>query len=145
MLLRNYIADQIWLRTYPVRMGGMRFEARMTVIRLASGQIALHSPCHISPALAEEISTLGVVAHIVVPSNFHHFHAISAQTAFPHAKTWICPGVERKRPDLKYDGVLSDLAPDAWMGEIDQVVVQGTKPDARGGDVPPRQPNVDPC
>ena len=125
MALTSYIADQIWLCSYPVRLAGTRFDARMTVIRLASGQILLHSPCHISAAMAEEISTLGVVAHIVVPSNFHHLHARSAQTAFPHAKTWICPGVERKRPDLKYDGVLCDLAPSAWTGEIDQVLVQG--------------------
>lgn len=125
MLLTSYIADQIWLCPYPVRMAGTRFDARMTVIRLASGQILLHSPCHISAAVAKEISTHGVVAHIVVPSNFHHLNATSAQTAFPNAKTWICPGVEGKRPDLKYDCVLGDLAPPDWMGEIDQALVHG--------------------
>ena len=109
MLLTSYIADQLWLCTYPVRLAGTRFEARMTAIRLASGQIMLHSPCHITAAIAEQISALGPVAHIVVPGNFHHLHATSAQTAFPDAKTWICPGIERKRPDLKYDGILGDL------------------------------------
>jgi hypothetical protein len=127
MLLTNYSVDQIWLRTYPVRLAGISFEARMTVIRLASGQIMLHSPCHITPAIAEEISTLGAVAHIVVPGNFHHLHAISAQAAFPNAKTCICPSFERKRPDLKYDGILGDLAPDDWVGQIDQVFVQGSR------------------
>ena len=99
----------------------------MTLIRLASGQIMLHSPCNITTDLAEEISALGSVAHIVVPGNFHHLHATSAQTRFPDAKTWICPGIERKRPDLKYDGILGDLAPANWIGEIDQVLVQGTR------------------
>ncbi len=127
MLLRSYIADQIWLCPYPVRLAGTKFEARMTTIRFASGQIMLHSPCHITPALAGEISALGRVGHIVVPGNFHHLHATSAQTAFPGAKTWICPGIESKRPDLKYDGVLGDLAPADWMGEIDQVLVGGTR------------------
>jgi hypothetical protein len=87
----------------------------------------LHSPCDITAAIAEEISALGPVAHIVVPGNFHHLHATSAQSAFPDAKTWICPGIERKRPDLKYDGILGDLAPAEWTGEIDQVLVQGTR------------------
>jgi hypothetical protein len=99
----------------------------MTAIRLASGHILLHSPCHITAVMAEEISALGPVAHIVLPGNFHHLHANSAQTAFPDAKTWICPGIETKRPDLKYDGVLGDQAPTDWAAEIDQVVVRGTR------------------
>jgi hypothetical protein len=99
----------------------------MTVIRLASGQIMLHSPCPITTAIAEEVSALGPVAHIVIPGNFHHLHATSAQTAFPGAKTWICPGVEKKRPDLKYDGMLGDESPTDWAAEIDQVLVQGTR------------------
>lgn len=127
MILTSYAADQIWLCPYPVRLAGTRFEARMTVIRLGSGEIVLHSPCHITAAFAEEISALGPVAHIVVPGNFHHLHAASAQTAFPDAKTWICPGVERKQPDLTYDGILGDIAPADFMGEIDQVLVQGTR------------------
>ncbi len=99
----------------------------MTVIRLASGEIMLHSSCHISMAIAEKILALGPVAHIVVPGNFHHLHATSAQAAFPGAKTWICPGVETKQPDLKYDGILGDAAPADWMSEIDQVLVRGTR------------------
>jgi len=127
MLLTSYIPDQIWLCPYPVRLAGTKFEARMTAIRLASGGIMLHSPCDISAALAHELSALGPVTHIVLPGNFHHLHATSAQTAFPAAKTWICPGIEKKRPDLKYDGVLGDVVPADWAGEIDQVLVQGTR------------------
>jgi hypothetical protein len=63
MPLTPYVEDQIWLRTYPVRLAGTRFDARMTVICLASGQLMLHSPCHITPAIAKEISALGQVAH----------------------------------------------------------------------------------
>jgi hypothetical protein len=127
MPLTSFIADHIWLCPYSVRLAGTRFEARMTVIRLVSGDLMLHSPCHISPAIAEEISTLGQVAHIVAPGNFHHLHTASAQEAFPRAKTWICPGVERRSRSLKYDGVLGDTAPAAWLGEIDQVLVRGTR------------------
>jgi hypothetical protein len=127
MLLKSYIADQIWLCPYSVRLAGTSFEARMTVIRLGSGAIMVHSPCAITAALGAEISALGPVSHIVVPGNFHHLHATSAQAAFPDAKTWICPGVERKRPDLKYDGILGDLAPADWSGEIDQVLVAAAR------------------
>jgi Domain of unknown function (DUF4336) len=127
MPLVPYVADQIWLRTYPMRLAGTRFEARMTVIRLASGQLMLHSPCDITAAIAEEISALGPVAHILAPGNFHHMYAATAQVAFPRAKTWICPGVESRNPGLKYDGLLGDVAPADWVDEIDQVLVQGTR------------------
>jgi hypothetical protein len=127
MPLTPYVVDQIWLCTYPIRLAGTRFEARMTVIRLASGELMLHSPCNITVAMAKELSALGPVAHIVAPGNFHHLYAASAQAAFPTAKTWICPGVERRHPGLKYDGLLGDVAPVDWAGEIDQVLVQGTR------------------
>ncbi len=127
MLLTNYVADQIWLCAYPVRLAGTKFEARMTTIRLSSGEVLLHSPCHITAEIAKEILALGPVAHIVVPGNFHHLHAASAQAAFPDAKTWICPGIERKRPDLKYDGILGDVSPADWAKEIDQVLLQGAR------------------
>jgi hypothetical protein len=125
--LAPYVADQIWLCPYPVRLAGTRFMARMTVIRLASGNLMLHSPCQITPTIAGEISALGQVAYIVAPGNFHHLYAATAQAAFPTAKTWICPGVEKRNRNLKYDGVLGDTAPAAWAGQIDQVLVQGTR------------------
>lgn len=127
MALIPYVAGQIWLCPYPVRLAGTRFEARMTVIRLASGQLMLHSPCNITAVIAEEISALGPVAHIVAPGNFHHLYAATAQRAFPTAKLWVCPGVERKNPSLRFDGQLGDVAPAEWVDEIDQVLVRGTR------------------
>lgn len=127
MHLTNYVDGQIWLCAYPVRLAGTFFEARMTVIRVGSGKIMLHSPCHISPALAKEISALGPVSAICVPGNFHHLHVASAQAAFPDARTWICPGIENKRPDLRFDGILGDEVPPDWRGEIEQVLVRGSR------------------
>jgi hypothetical protein len=127
MILTPYVADRIWLWSYPVRMAGTSFDARMTVVRLHSGELMLHSPCNIDATMAESISALGPVAHIVAPGNFHTMYTATAQAAFPGAKTWICPGVERRRPALKYDGILGDVVPADWAGEIDQVVVQGTR------------------
>ncbi len=124
--LRPYVADRVWLCAYPVSLAGARFDARMTVIRLASGELMLHSPCEITPTRADEIGALGPVAHIVAPGNYHTKYVGSAQAAFPNARTWICPGIERRRPDLKFDGILGDAAPADWAGEIDQVLVQGT-------------------
>ena len=51
----------------------------------------------------------------------------SAQAAFPDADTYICPGIERKRPDVDFDWFLGDRAPAAWEGVLDQVLVRGNK------------------
>jgi hypothetical protein len=127
MHLSPYVPGQIWLCVYPMRLAGTRFDARMTVIRLASGQLMLHSPCDITAAIAMEIAALGPVAHIVAPGNFHHMFVATAQAAFPDARTWICPGVEKRQPSLKFDDRLGDTAPPDWAGEIDQVLVRGTR------------------
>ena len=51
----------------------------------------------------------------------------SAQKAFPDAKTCLCPGIERQRPELAFDWFLSDIAPEAWRGSLEQVLVRGTR------------------
>jgi len=37
----------------------------------------------------------------------------------------IAPGLERKRPDLVFEGVLGDEAPAPWRGQVDQVFFRG--------------------
>jgi len=125
--LISSVPGRIWVRAYSVRLMGLRIDARMTVIRLASGKLMLHSPCEITPAVADALSSIGSVAHIVAPGNYHTLYVASAQAAFPQAKTWICPGIERRRPDLRFDGILGDVSPNDWAEEIDQVPVIGAR------------------
>lgn len=125
--LEEYVAGQIWLCSYPVHFMGMDLDARMTVVRLADGKLILHSPCEIDDRMRRTLSDLGEVAYIVAPGTFHHLHVSSAQEAFPEARTYLCPGIEQKRPDLKFDELLGDAAPEAWAGELDQVLVRGNR------------------
>jgi len=46
---------------------------------------------------------------------------------FRAAETFICPGVERKCAELKFDWLLGDTAPDGWHGQFDQVLVRGSR------------------
>ena len=71
----------------------------------------LHLPCEIDDSTKEAISALGEVAYIVAPGSYHYFHIPSAQAAFPDAETYICPGIERKRPELNFDWFLGDRPP----------------------------------
>ena len=59
---------------------------------------------------------------IVAPGTYHYFHVAAWQAAFPEATTWICPGVERKLPDLRFDWLLGDRSPPVWEDENDQLL-----------------------
>ncbi len=124
-VLEELVPRQIWLKEYPIRYVGIRVNARMTLIRLADGGVLIHSPCHFDDALARAVSKLGAVKAIIVPGSFHHLHVPSCQAAFPDAKTYACPGVEKRAPKLKFDELLTDEAPPLWADEMSQVLLQG--------------------
>lgn len=127
MSLREFVPDQVWLQEYPIHFAGCDFNARMAVVRISDKELLVHSPCEIDSATREAISALGDVACIVAPGTYHHLYVPSAQAAFPNAETYICPGIERKRPDLDFDWFLGDRPPAAWAEVLDQVLVRGNK------------------
>jgi hypothetical protein len=125
--LEVFVPDALWLREYSVRLGGARFNARMTVIKLRSGDILVHSPCACDDSVAAEVATLGRVAAIIAPGNLHWLHVRSWQQVFPDATTYVCPGVEERARGLSLDFVLADEAPPLWADELSQVALQGTR------------------
>lgn len=125
--LEVFVPGALWLREYPVGLAGARFHARMTVIKLRSGELLVHSPCAFDDALAAEVASLGRVAAIIAPGNLHWLHVGSCQRAFPDALTYVCPGVEERAKGLRFDFVLGDDAPPLWAEELSQVALQGTR------------------
>ena len=126
-ILTEFVPDTIWTWDYPVHYFGIDLSARMTVLRLQNESLIVHSPGPIGPDLAQEIKNLGQPSHIIAPGSFHYLHVAEAQSRFPEAITWICPGIESKQPDLSFDWILSDRASEDWNGEIEQVLVRGTR------------------
>ncbi len=120
-------APQVWLKDYPVRYSGCTFPGLMTVVQLSDGRVLIHSPCAIDPETKTEIENIGAVGFILAPGTYHHLHVPSCQAAFPAAQTYICPGIEKKRPDLVFDAVLGDTAEPDWAPDLEQVVVRGCR------------------
>jgi hypothetical protein len=87
----------------------------------------IHSPCEIDVSTKGEIENLGKAAFIIAPGSYHYLYVSSAQEAFPTAETFICPGIERKRPEIEFDWILGDRPDSRWEDDFDQVLVRGTK------------------
>jgi len=119
------LAENLWVEERPQRFYGLEVGARMTVMRLADGSLLLHSPVSLEPQLRRELDSLGAVRYAVAPNRFHHLYAGEVAKAYPEARLWLAPGVERKRPDLEFVGVLGDEAPEEWREEVDQVFFRG--------------------
>jgi hypothetical protein len=119
------LAGDLWVVERPQRFYGLEVGARMTVIRLADGSLLLHSPLALDAGLRRELDALGPVRFAVAPNRVHHLYAGNVAKAYPDARLWVGPGLERKRPDLVFVAVLGDDAPPEWRGQVDQVFFRG--------------------
>lgn len=125
--LQEFKNNTIWLKEYPIRYAGTAFNSRMAIIRLSGGGLFVHSPCLIDTGTKAAIDRLGRVEFIVAPGFYHYLFIESAQKAFPRAETWICPGIERKKPNLVFDGILGDRPNVSWQDDFDQVLLRGNR------------------
>ncbi len=114
-------------------VGGIRlplpFTTRMTVVRLANGDLFLHSPIKFDEPLAAKLSELGTPRHLVSPNQFHYAHIGEWARAFPRAISWASPRVRQRararRVEVKFTRDLDANAPNEWGEEIDQLLFPG--------------------
>lgn len=127
------VGPDIWIVDGPaIRFYGLPFSTRMTVVRLSNGDLWLHSPTAFDEVLAENLRALGRVRHLIAPNWIHYAYVADWQRAFPAAKAWAAPGVAERAAsrgmEMRIDADLSvDNAEKPWRGEIEQMVVQGSK------------------
>ncbi len=120
------IATDIWEYNDEIRMpAGIWFTIRSIAIRLANGDLWLHSPCNFPNEGLQELKTLGNVRYIVAPNAFHHLYVPKAALDFPEAEVWCAPKVLKKQKDLKNSAILSSEVP--WANEILTLPLQGLR------------------
>lgn len=122
------ICEDIHAYEAPFRMpGGVTFPARTVVIRLPNGDLVLWAPLKLDDETATRLDRLGAVKHLVAPNTFHHMHFSGVAARYPDATTYGAPGLEKKRPDLKFDVTLGADAPRApWGPGIELHYIGGT-------------------
>ena len=107
--------DDLWIATRPLPLWVGDVGTRMTVLRLGGGDLLLHSPVSLDPALRAALDAIGRVRWVVGPSLVHHLFLGDYASAYPAAELWGAPGLAEKRPDLRFHRVL-DGAPMPRMG-----------------------------
>ncbi|MEQ1782910.1 MAG: DUF4336 domain-containing protein [Hyphomonadaceae bacterium] len=108
-----------------VSVAGFRYPTRMAIIRLADGSLFIWSPVEADEALHEAVSALGAVKVLVAPNSLHHLALAAWKAKHPDARLLAAPGLRKRRPDLAFDGDLTESADPAWASELDQAVVHG--------------------
>jgi hypothetical protein len=79
------IVGGVWEATQPLKVAGFELGHRMTVLRLDSGELALHSPIALSSAVQRDVQALGKVVSILAPSFMHDLYLAEWMKAFPEA------------------------------------------------------------
>ncbi len=127
------VDDDIWvIDGAAVSVRGLPFPTRATVVRLAGGDLWVHSPTRLADGLCAELAATGPVRHLVV-SNRHHWTWLGDwQAAFPDAVSWAAPGVVEQAAKgglaLRIDHPLRpDRAETPWAGQIEQMIPRGSR------------------
>lgn len=117
--------DNLWVCRAAQVFIGLPVGSRMTVVRLRSGELVVHSPVRLDDQLKEEIDALGSVRTVVAPNCLHHLHAGQWLEAYPQADCWAPRGLRKKRPDLRIDHELGADRP-KWGDEIEVIPIPST-------------------
>ncbi len=117
--------DNLWCATHHFTALGLPVSTRMTVVRLPGGDLWLHSPIPIGPALREQLEALGRVAFVIAPSKTHHLFVGPCVAAFPEATAFGAPGLREKRPALGFLRDLPEGAAAPWQSDLEHLVFGG--------------------
>jgi hypothetical protein len=123
------VAPDLWIvDSGPLRAMGVAIPVRMTVVRLRSGDLWLHSPTRYDEGLRRSLEQVGPIRYLVAP-NVSHWSYIKEWQARCGATTWAAPGLRHRRQVRKagmvVDRDLTPCPPPEWSGDIDQVIVEG--------------------
>ncbi|GIW44286.1 MAG: hypothetical protein KatS3mg077_1568 [Candidatus Binatia bacterium] len=119
------LADNVWVADRPLDLLVGNIGARMTIVRLQSGGLFIHSPVLPDAPTCAALRSIGPVVGVVAPNKTHHFFVRRFQQAFPEAEFWIAPGLVQKRPELGFANSLTDNAPPLWSSDLAQLHVRG--------------------
>jgi hypothetical protein len=93
------VADDVWIIDGPlIRFGWgwfkFPFSTRATILRLAAGDLLVHSPTPLVPTLAAAIEKIGTPRWLVGPNRLHYSWIGEWHAAYPDAAIYLAPKTE---------------------------------------------------
>lgn len=118
------VADRLWIHHQNLSLFGIELGALMTVVDLdGKGNLFIHSPNRLTHELRAELHSLGQVNWVISPNKWHHLFVGEYRDAFPSSKSFCAPGLEQKRKDFSFDGIIS--GEQIWAPALEHTAVKG--------------------
>lgn len=122
------VSNHLWVVEKKLSFFALEMGTRMTIVDYSGkGDLWVHSPINPTDEIISEIGKIGNVRYVVAPNKWHHLFLKDFKEKFPEAKYYCSPGLEDKRSDFTFDGVLSDNETYPWTETIQQAFIQGAK------------------
>lgn len=116
------ITDNLWLLTYPLKVLGADIIRNVTVIRLASGKLLIHSTAPFRPHDIEAIQKAGEPSWLVEAMLDHDTFSNEGHSAFSKLPYFAPPGFE-KRVSFPVQSLADP--PEEWSPEIEVMKIEG--------------------
>ena len=116
------LAENLWVLPYPLRLLGANFRRMVTVVRLGSGQLAIHSTGPFTAAEVAAISGLGRPGWLLEAMRRHDTFSKRGREAFPGIP-FLAPEGFARIVGFPTEPLLP--APAAWGDELEVLRLEG--------------------
>ena len=123
--LQPLIDGHIWVCERPVKFSGAWLRSRSLIVKLADGNLWVHSPPEPTDELREAIDALGAVSWLVVPNKFHHLQTPRFAEAYPAAKVVGPQSVLERNSEIEIDIDIADPAVAAQLPGLEVFPLAG--------------------
>jgi glyoxylase-like metal-dependent hydrolase (beta-lactamase superfamily II) len=108
-------ASSVFTLRYPLKLLGASLGRVITIFRLRSGKLVLHSTGPFTPEECSAISEFGEVQAIVEATNFHDTFSLAAMTQFANSRYFAPSGFPLEN-ELKPEPI--EKGKEIWGGEL---------------------------
>lgn len=118
------VSGSIWVDSMPLRVGPAELGARMVVIKLSDGSLALHSPIERSDSRKEAVDSLGTVSAIISPVKTHNLFVGDWLESYPDASYYKVNDMPVERGGQK-EYLLNKEESYPWEEDVSYVNISG--------------------
>ena len=119
------LSEDIWIHEDELKLPGTNLSLRMTLVRLTSGKLWIHSPTAISDELITQTIELGDVGYIIGPNNAHNLFLKEWVSAFPQAELIVSSGIPKKLKLIDGFKLLDADFNNIWAEDLDCIHMPG--------------------